>query len=148
MFFGGSTGDRTPDLMTASDKKSRAGITCCYLLLAVVSENGQTGSSVLHGATPCLLLSTSQFTSQLEKIGLYYYQRLYELLPDSRVWHPLKGQCQEDTPLLLQKTYLACMVLPVMNLLLLFCIFDFVVFMSVEVTASHQAPIRIKTSRM
>ncbi len=40
---GGATGDRTPDLMTASDEKSSAGITCCYLLLAVVSENGQTG---------------------------------------------------------------------------------------------------------
>jgi hypothetical protein len=26
----GATGDRTPDLMTASDKKSRAGFTCCF----------------------------------------------------------------------------------------------------------------------
>jgi hypothetical protein len=53
ILLGGATGDRTPDLMTASDKKSRAGITCSYLLLAVVSENGQTGGSVLHGVTPC-----------------------------------------------------------------------------------------------
>ena len=66
LYFGGATGDRTPDLMTASDKKSRAGFTCCYLVLAVVSKNGQTGGSVLAGVTPCLLLSTSQFTSQLE----------------------------------------------------------------------------------
>jgi hypothetical protein len=40
---GGATGDRTPDLMTASDEKSSAGIT------------------------PCLLLSTSQFTSHLRR---------------------------------------------------------------------------------
>jgi hypothetical protein len=52
--------------LTASDEKSSAGITCCYLLLAVVSENGQTGGSVLPVVTPCLLSSTSQFTSQLE----------------------------------------------------------------------------------
>jgi hypothetical protein len=65
LYFGGATGDRTPDLMTASDEKSRAGITCSYLLLAVVSKNGQTGGSVLPVVTPCLLLSTSQFTSQL-----------------------------------------------------------------------------------
>jgi hypothetical protein len=29
---GGATGDRTPDLMTASDEKSSAGITPCLLL--------------------------------------------------------------------------------------------------------------------
>ena len=32
------------------------------------------------------------------------------------IWHPLKGQCQEDTPLLTQKTYLVCIVLTMMNL--------------------------------
>jgi len=34
-------------------------------------------------------LFTTQFTTQSEKIGFYYYQKLYELLPDSRVWHVL-----------------------------------------------------------
>jgi hypothetical protein len=64
ILLGGATGDRTPDLMTASDENSRAGITCSYLLLAVVSENGQTGGGFLPVVTPCLLSSTSQFTSQ------------------------------------------------------------------------------------
>ena len=71
---GGATGDRTPDLMTASDKKSRAGITCCYLLLAVVSKNGRTGGSFLAGVTPCLLLSTSQLHLFLEHARDYKVQ--------------------------------------------------------------------------
>jgi hypothetical protein len=37
------------------------------LLLAVVSKIEETGGSVLHGVTPCLLLSTAQFTAQLLK---------------------------------------------------------------------------------
>ena len=32
MFLGGATGDRTPDLMTASDKKSRAGLPATIVM--------------------------------------------------------------------------------------------------------------------
>ena len=62
-------------------------VACCCLLLAVVSKIEETGGSVLHGVTPCFMLSTSQFTSQLRKIGFYYYKRLHELWQELKVWH-------------------------------------------------------------
>jgi hypothetical protein len=57
-------------------RKSSAGFTCCCLLLALVSKIGDTGGGVLHGVTPCFLLSTAQFTAQLLKSGKFELENL------------------------------------------------------------------------
>jgi len=66
----------------------------------------------------------------------------------------LKGQCQEETPLLLQKTHLFALYHHDDSTWLCFCTRFFILFFIVakqfynSSTASHQAPIRIKTLRM
>ena len=54
---GGATGDRTPDLMTASDKKSRAGLpaTIVMFISTYVIEEEVKGFAAIKFPTLCCL---------------------------------------------------------------------------------------------
>jgi hypothetical protein len=64
------------------------------------------------------------------------------------LWHPLKGQCQEETPSLLQKNsllhYTTMMIPPDFVSAPVFSFCFLVAKQLYYLTASHQAPIRIK----